>query len=89
MMPAKKITALDIAFFSRQMATMLASGIPLIQAFEIVANGRLTIGSTIGGTASFAAVGGDGVTGSGGLNNQSTGGAGDTGQSSRNSGATA
>jgi type IV pilus assembly protein PilC len=29
----------DIAVFSRQLATMLAAGIPLVQAFEIVANG--------------------------------------------------
>jgi len=30
----------DIAVFSRQLATMLAAGIPLVQAFEIVANGN-------------------------------------------------
>jgi type IV pilus assembly protein PilC len=30
----------DIAIFSRQLATMLAAGIPLVQAFEIVANGN-------------------------------------------------
>lgn len=30
----------DIAVFSRQLATMLASGIPLVQAFEIVGNGH-------------------------------------------------
>lgn len=29
----------DIAVFSRQLATMLASGIPMVQAFEIVATG--------------------------------------------------
>jgi len=29
----------DIAVFSRQLATMLAAGIPLVQAFEIVGNG--------------------------------------------------
>jgi type IV pilus assembly protein PilC len=29
----------DIAIFARQLATMLAAGIPLVQAFEIVANG--------------------------------------------------
>lgn len=33
----KKITQSDIALFSRQMATMLRSGIPLIQCFEMVA----------------------------------------------------
>jgi len=30
----------DIAIFSRQLSTMLAAGIPLVQAFEIVANGN-------------------------------------------------
>src|SRR5580765_4085202 len=30
----------DIAVFSRQLATMLAAGIPLVQAFEIVASGN-------------------------------------------------
>jgi len=35
-----KITTADIAIFSRQLATMLAAGIPLVQAFEIVGNGH-------------------------------------------------
>jgi len=35
-----KVTAGDIAIFSRQLATMLAAGIPLVQAFEIVGNGH-------------------------------------------------
>jgi type IV pilus assembly protein PilC len=35
-----KITAGDIAIFSRQLATMLAAGIPLVQAFEIVGSGH-------------------------------------------------
>ena len=35
-----KITAGDIALFSRQLATMLAAGIPLVQAFEIVGMGH-------------------------------------------------
>src|SRR5215472_10850647 len=35
-----KIDAGDIAVFSRQLATMLAAGIPLVQAFEIVGNGN-------------------------------------------------
>ena len=35
-----KITTSDIALFSRQLATMLAAGIPLVQAFEIVGNGH-------------------------------------------------
>src|SRR5262245_53205427 len=35
-----KVKAEDIAVFSRQLATMLAAGIPLVQAFEIVGNGN-------------------------------------------------
>ena len=35
-----KITTADIAVFSRQLATMLAAGIPLVQAFEIVGMGH-------------------------------------------------
>jgi type IV pilus assembly protein PilC len=35
-----KIETADIAIFSRQLATMLAAGIPLVQAFEIVGNGH-------------------------------------------------
>jgi len=35
-----KVTPADIAIFSRQLATMLAAGIPLVQAFEIVGNGH-------------------------------------------------
>jgi type IV pilus assembly protein PilC len=35
-----KVNAGDIAIFSRQLATMLAAGIPLVQAFEIVGNGH-------------------------------------------------
>jgi len=33
------ITAGDIAIFARQLTTMMGSGVPLVQAFEIVANG--------------------------------------------------
>ena len=36
----QKITTGDIAIFSRQLATMLAAGIPLVQAFEIVGVGH-------------------------------------------------
>ena len=36
---AKKITPADIAIFTRQLATMLKAGVPLVQAFEIVAEG--------------------------------------------------
>jgi len=35
-----KVTAADIAIFSRQLATMLGAGIPLVQAFEIVGAGH-------------------------------------------------
>src|SRR5580700_5603833 len=35
-----KVNAGDIAVFSRQLATMLAAGIPLVQAFEIVGAGN-------------------------------------------------
>jgi type IV pilus assembly protein PilC len=36
----KKITTKDIAVFSRQLATMLSAGVPLVQAFEIVGRGH-------------------------------------------------
>jgi type IV pilus assembly protein PilC len=35
-----KVKAEDIAIFSRQLSTMLAAGIPLVQAFEIIGNGH-------------------------------------------------
>ncbi|WP_049723588.1 type II secretion system F family protein [Gilvimarinus polysaccharolyticus] len=35
----KAIKASDIAVFSRQMATMMKAGVPLVQSFEIVADG--------------------------------------------------
>lgn len=35
----KKVTPMDIAIFSRQMATMMKAGVPLVQSFEIVADG--------------------------------------------------
>lgn len=34
-----KIGALDIAIFTRQLATMMKAGVPLVQSFEIVADG--------------------------------------------------
>ena len=37
---AGKVTPADIAIFSRQLSTMLAAGIPLVQAFEIVGGGH-------------------------------------------------
>ncbi len=36
----KKITPKDIAIFSRQMATMMSSGVPLVQAFDIIGRGH-------------------------------------------------
>lgn len=36
----KKITSGDITIFSRQLATMIESGIPLVQSFDIVAKGQ-------------------------------------------------
>ncbi len=35
-----KITTKDITVFSRQLATMMSSGVPLVQAFEIVGRGH-------------------------------------------------
>ncbi|MDG2155557.1 MAG: type II secretion system F family protein [Gammaproteobacteria bacterium] len=37
---SSRIGAADIAIFSRQLATMLAAGIPLVQALDIVGNGH-------------------------------------------------
>lgn len=36
----KKINAKDIAIFSRQLATMMSAGVPLVQAFEIIGRGH-------------------------------------------------
>jgi type IV pilus assembly protein PilC len=36
----KKITGRDIAVFSRQLATMMAAGVPMVQGFDIVAGGQ-------------------------------------------------
>ncbi|MDX5405473.1 MAG: type II secretion system F family protein [Chromatiaceae bacterium] len=35
----KKITALDIAIVTRQIATMLGAGVPLVQSIDLIANG--------------------------------------------------
>ena len=35
-----KVTSKDITVFSRQLATMMSSGVPLVQAFEIVGRGH-------------------------------------------------
>src|SRR5512134_1273292 len=36
----KKVTEKDIALFTRQMATMMKAGVPLLQAFDIVGKGH-------------------------------------------------
>ncbi len=36
----RKVTDKDMTFFTRQMATMLRSGVPLLQSFEIIARGH-------------------------------------------------
>lgn len=36
----KKISAKDVALFTRQLATMMKAGVPLLQAFDIVAKGH-------------------------------------------------
>jgi type IV pilus assembly protein PilC len=60
----KKITASDIAIFARQLTTMMTAGVPLVQAFEIVAQGQekknlrdliLTIKSDVESGATLAA----------------------------------
>ncbi|PJE42795.1 MAG: type II secretion system protein F [Pseudomonas sp.] len=35
----KKITPMDIALFTRQMATMMGAGVPLLQSFDIIGEG--------------------------------------------------
>lgn len=40
----KKIIPKDIAVFSRQLATMMSAGVPLVQAFEIVGRGHENLG---------------------------------------------
>ena len=35
-----KIKPADIAIFSRQMATMMSSGVPLVQSFDIIGQGH-------------------------------------------------
>ena len=36
----KKVSEKDIALFTRQLATMMKSGVPLLQAFEIIGRGH-------------------------------------------------
>src|ERR1700712_3439618 len=35
----KKIKPMDIALFTRQMSTMMKAGVPLLQSFDIIAEG--------------------------------------------------
>ena len=35
----EKVSTLDITIFTRQLATMMKAGVPLVQGFEIVAEG--------------------------------------------------
>ena len=36
----KTVSPQDVTFFSRQMATMMASGVPMVQSLELLANGQ-------------------------------------------------
>jgi len=36
----KTVSAQEVTFFSRQMATMMASGVPMVQSLEILSNGQ-------------------------------------------------
>jgi len=60
---SKKVQPQDIALFTRQLATMMKAGVPLIQSFEIVSEGSdnqgvkelmLQIRDTVAGGESFA-----------------------------------
>jgi type IV pilus assembly protein PilC len=39
----KPVKPLDVAVFSRQIATMMASGVPIVQSFDIIADGQKNI----------------------------------------------
>jgi type IV pilus assembly protein PilC len=39
----KTVTPGDVAVFSRQIATMMASGVPMVQSFEIIADGQKNV----------------------------------------------
>ena len=43
----RRVSEKDITFFTRQLATMLKAGVPLLQSFEIVARGPVGIVSSI------------------------------------------
>jgi type IV pilus assembly protein PilC len=60
----KKIKPVDVAYFLRQMTTMLSSGVPLVQAFDIVGRGHenpamgaliLDLKASVSGGETFAA----------------------------------
>lgn len=55
----KKITAGDITLFTRQMATMMKAGVPLVQSFDIVADGldNLSLKELIGNIKNDVAAG--------------------------------
>lgn len=46
-----KVTPMDVAIFTRQLATMMKAGVPLVQSFEIVAEGldNLTMREVVNG----------------------------------------
>lgn len=56
----KKIKPLDIAVFTRQMATMMKAGVPLVQSFDIVADGaeNKNLASLVRGIREDVAAGG-------------------------------
>ena len=56
----KKIKPMDIALFTRQMATMMKAGVPLVQSFDIVAGGseNKTMSDLINGIKEDVAAGG-------------------------------
>ena len=39
----KKVTPQEVAIFSRQIATMMSSGVPMVQSFDIIADGQKNI----------------------------------------------
>ena len=39
----KRVKPRDVAIFSRQIATMMASGVPMVQAFDIIAGGQRNV----------------------------------------------
>jgi type IV pilus assembly protein PilC len=57
----KRIKSSDITFFTRQMATMVKAGVPLVQAFDIVSDGidNLTLRQIIGDVRDSVSSGND------------------------------